>query len=179
MEKTYNISTTDAGRWYCFCAEVPISVTWKDKDFDDTQEWDYTGEADELAIAREARELTDWLTLHHREKLFGSAASGTSAAMNDEAPLTKEEWRGVELRYREDVGCMVQKIRMDMGYTQGELAKRCGLTRSHIARIEAGLYNVTIDTLGRILWAVGAGIDFYYDEDAAEPDDDYFEEPEA
>lgn len=45
------------------------------------------------------------------------------------------------------------------GMTQGELAERCGLAQSHIARIEAGRYSVGFDTLQQIAEAFGAEVD--------------------
>ena len=45
------------------------------------------------------------------------------------------------------------------GMTQAELAERCGLAQSHIARIEAGKYSVGFDTLQQIAEALGGVID--------------------
>ena len=44
------------------------------------------------------------------------------------------------------------------GMTQGELAERCGIAQSHIARIEAGKYSVGFDTLQQIADAMGCDI---------------------
>lgn len=46
-----------------------------------------------------------------------------------------------------------------LGMTQGELAERCGLAQSHIARIEAGRYSVGFDTLQQIAEAMGRTVD--------------------
>ena len=46
------------------------------------------------------------------------------------------------------------------GMTQGELAERCGLAQSHIARIEGGRYSVGFDTLQQIAEALGCTVDF-------------------
>ena len=45
------------------------------------------------------------------------------------------------------------------GMTQGELAERCGLAQSHIARIEAGRYSVGFDTLQQVADGLGMNID--------------------
>ena len=45
------------------------------------------------------------------------------------------------------------------GMTQGELAERCGLAQSHIARIEAGRYSVGFDTLQAIAEGLGGNVD--------------------
>lgn len=46
------------------------------------------------------------------------------------------------------------------GITQEELAERCGLAQSHIARIEAGRYSVGFDTLQQIAEGLGCVVDF-------------------
>ena len=46
------------------------------------------------------------------------------------------------------------------GMTQGDLAERCGMAQSHIARIEAGRYSVGFDILQQIAEALGMDIDF-------------------
>jgi transcriptional regulator with XRE-family HTH domain len=46
------------------------------------------------------------------------------------------------------------------GMTQAELAERTGLQRSHIARLEKGMYGATIDVLSAIAGALGVTVDF-------------------
>lgn len=46
------------------------------------------------------------------------------------------------------------------GMTQTDLAERCGMSQSHIARIERGMYNFKLDTLSQIADALGCRIDF-------------------
>lgn len=46
------------------------------------------------------------------------------------------------------------------GMTQTDLGERCGLSQSHIARIERGMYNFQLDTLAQIAKALGCKIDF-------------------
>ena len=46
-----------------------------------------------------------------------------------------------------------------VGMTQEELAGRCGLAQSHIARIETGRYSVGFDTLQQIANALGKNVD--------------------
>lgn len=71
---------------------------------------------------------------------------------------------------RKRIGRRIAEIRKNMvwtdgqrikrkGMTQGELAERCGLAQSHIARIEAGKYSVGFDTLQQIAEALGGVID--------------------
>lgn len=46
------------------------------------------------------------------------------------------------------------------GMTQTELCERSGLSQSHIARIERGIYNFQLETLAQIAEALGYTIDF-------------------
>lgn len=59
---------------------------------------------------------------------------------------------------RQAVGQQVRQARETKGLTGQQLAERCGLSQSHIARIEAGRYNVTTDILAIIAHALGAEI---------------------
>lgn len=58
------------------------------------------------------------------------------------------------------IGQRIAEIRKQKGWTQEELAIRCGLGRSHIVRIEQGCYNVQVDTLALIADAFGMTVDF-------------------
>jgi transcriptional regulator with XRE-family HTH domain len=60
---------------------------------------------------------------------------------------------------RQRIGQRIAAIRKSKELTQGELAERCGLAQSHIARIEAGRYSVGFDTLQQIAEALGCTID--------------------
>ena len=46
------------------------------------------------------------------------------------------------------------------GMTQTELADRCGIAQSHIARIENGRYDVHLETLAAIAEGLGTKLDF-------------------
>lgn len=63
-------------------------------------------------------------------------------------------------KQRKRIGQKLADLRKQRGMTQGELAARCGLAQSHIARIEAGKYSVGFDTLQQIAEAIGMTIDF-------------------
>lgn len=60
---------------------------------------------------------------------------------------------------RQRIGQRIAAIRKSKEWTQGELAERCGLAQSHIARIEAGRYSVGFDTLQQIAEALGCTVD--------------------
>lgn len=160
--KNYQISTTDTGRWCCIDLTDGITCTWEDGKFVESQKFSFNGDSNPLNVASLLREMGDWLMANHREKL-------TKGEIID---VEAETFQSVEANIRDEVGSMIQKMRIAKGYTQSDLGKMCGLSKNHICRIEAGRYNVTIDTLGRILWALDAGIDFYFEEE--DDDDDTF-----
>lgn len=74
--------------------------------------------------------------------------------------LLKEASPTMLIKYyaRQDVGKQIRKARKAKGLTGQQLADRCGLSQSHIARIEAGRYNVTTDILAIIAHALGTEI---------------------
>lgn len=49
----------------------------------------------------------------------------------------------------------IRDIRMKVGYTQNEMAKRLGVIQQYISKIETGHENVSIDTLRRIADVLG------------------------
>lgn len=48
---------------------------------------------------------------------------------------------------REFVGKQIAKKRKELSLTQSELAKRCGIQRSTLSKIESGYYSASIDAL--------------------------------
>ena len=59
---------------------------------------------------------------------------------------------------RERIGQRITDIRKEKGMTQVQLSKRCGLSQVHISRIEAGKYDIRLDTLAAIAKALGRRI---------------------
>ncbi len=53
------------------------------------------------------------------------------------------------------LGANLRAARENRGWSQEELASRCGLHRTYIGSVERGEYNVTILTLMRIAKKVG------------------------
>lgn len=60
---------------------------------------------------------------------------------------------------RARIGQRIAKLRKQAGMTQAQLADKCGMQQSNIARIENGRYGITIDVLARIAQALGKRID--------------------
>lgn len=62
------------------------------------------------------------------------------------------------MNHREDIGCQIQTMRVQLGLTQEELARMCGITPLNVMKIENGVYNVPIDVVGKIADALQAKI---------------------
>lgn len=56
--------------------------------------------------------------------------------------------------YAERIGARVRALREAAGLTQGELARRTGIHRPNIARIESGRHMPSLDTVVRIARAL-------------------------
>ena len=60
---------------------------------------------------------------------------------------------------RDRIGARIAMLRKQAGMTQEELAIRAGLQRTHVGRIEAGRYAVTLETVQAIAQALGMTVD--------------------
>lgn len=60
---------------------------------------------------------------------------------------------------RDRIGQRIAALRKAAGLTQEELAIRAQLQRTHIGRIEAGRYAVTLETVQAIAQALGMTVD--------------------
>lgn len=60
---------------------------------------------------------------------------------------------------RDRIGQRVAVLRKLAGLSQEQLAERAGLQRTHISRIEAGKYAVTLETVQAIAEALGMTVD--------------------
>lgn len=60
---------------------------------------------------------------------------------------------------RERIGNRIAALRKKAGFTQEELALRAGLQRTHVGRIEAGRYAVTLEVVQAIAESIGMTVD--------------------
>ena len=60
---------------------------------------------------------------------------------------------------RERIGNRIAALRKKAELTQEELALRAGLQRTHVGRIEAGRYAVTLEVVQAIAEALGMTVD--------------------
>lgn len=56
---------------------------------------------------------------------------------------------------KEVAGSLIRESRKSQGLTQEELGERLGLSKSTINRFESGRNNLTLDTLEKIMVALG------------------------
>ena len=60
---------------------------------------------------------------------------------------------------RDRIGLRIYQLRTLKEWSQEELARRAGLQRSHVSRIEAGKYAVTLETIEAIAQALEMTVD--------------------
>ena len=60
---------------------------------------------------------------------------------------------------RDRIGLRICTLRKLKGMTQEQLADRAGLQRTHVGRIEAGKYAVTLETVQAIAEGLGMTVD--------------------
>ena len=60
---------------------------------------------------------------------------------------------------RARIGQRIAQLRKQTGLTQEQLSEKAGLQRTHVSRIEAGKYAVTLETIQAIAEALGMTVD--------------------
>jgi len=60
---------------------------------------------------------------------------------------------------RDRIGLRIMALRKLAGLSQEQLSERAGLQRTHVSRIEAGKYAVTLETIQAIAEALGMTVD--------------------
>jgi transcriptional regulator with XRE-family HTH domain len=60
---------------------------------------------------------------------------------------------------RDRIGLRIMTLRKMQELSQDELARRAGIQRTHLSRIEAGKYAVTLETIQAIAEALGMTVD--------------------
>lgn len=87
----------------------------------------------------------------------------TEALIFDGLPMLapwQPDPEAIKISTRKKIGEQLKAARNAQGLTTRQLAEKCGIAYNHIARIEAGRYNVTIDTLSLIADALGIELKF-------------------
>lgn len=105
-----------------------------------------------IHLAEDARSAAVELASGKRVQLVASAinaAAAQTSAPFDQAPATLGDVDGVRLGQR------LRALRLAAGLTQAELARRTGIHRPNIARVEAGRHTPSLETLARLAAAIG------------------------
>lgn len=74
----------------------------------------------------------------HLDKQYGKKGTETRAQYEEEFEAFK-------------LGVMIQELRKKQGLTQGQLAEKCGTTKTYISRIENNASDIRLSTLMRII----------------------------
>lgn len=91
---------------------------------------------------RATLELTSGVSCHLKADALRSASGTTNGA----ADIAIDG---------EKLGARLKELRLAAGLTQAELARRTGIHRPNIARVEAGRHTPSLETLSRIASAIG------------------------
>jgi len=83
----------------------------------------------------------------------GAVCQLTVASLH--APSELAAWQGDIAIDGERLGARLRELRLAAGLTQAELARRTGIHRPNIARVEAGRHTPSLETLARIANAIG------------------------
>lgn len=65
----------------------------------------------------------------------------------------------IDLNLRE-IGIRIQKLRMEKGWTQEELAEKVGTSQKHLSQIEIGCHSMKVDTIAAIAKYLGVSVDY-------------------
>lgn len=60
-------------------------------------------------------------------------------------------------------GQVIGRLRVQQGMSQGELAKKAGIARSHLAMIENGKKSASVETLWKVGEALGVKLSYLLD----------------
>jgi len=112
-------------------------------------------EAELAAMALEA--LTGWM-----ESSIEHGDVPSRPVIRQRAPRGAKLLR-VDLPTRLEVALLVRWARSDDGLTQGDLAKRMGVSQQQVAKLERPNANPSIETLARLATALGRRLDLKLD----------------
>lgn len=77
---------------------------------------------------------------------------------NNVKPLRTAEENARRVEERRRIGALLRAERERQGLSGRDLAGKCGISHSHLVRIESGRYNITIDILSLVAGALGKRI---------------------
>jgi len=111
-------------------------------------------DVDSIVLADDAASATVALVGGKRVVLMASDIAASARSLNGVAPIPASlgDVDGVRLGQR------LRALRLAEGLTQAELARRTGIHRPNIARVEAGRHTPSLETLARLASAIGVPI---------------------
>ena len=130
-------------KWVLTDTEAEICCTFMEGRINDTQSFTPLRQPSDYNAAelpKIAAEMAEWLRHNHYEIIFSSPQRVAAAA-------------------RAEIGRQIREAREAKGYTLRHLAKLTGIAYNHIARIECGKYNVTLDKVAVVADALGLKIE--------------------
>lgn len=137
----YTLTKSQGDTYICHDETNNITCSFKQKLFNETQKFEFDPQfaigKTPQEVARIVNEIAEWLRTNHY-----------AVAM----PLVES----TRLR----IAARVRDLRTNNDMSQAELADLANIPQSHLSRIEAGKYNLTIDVLDRIAHGLGYTIDF-------------------
>jgi len=113
---------------------------------------DDNSDVSDITLVSDAQAAT--LRLSSGRELTIRAASVVSVAGQTTQPVTN----GIDGAGAVDgarLGARLRELRLAAGLTQAELARRTGIHRPNIARVEAGRHTPSLETLARLATAIG------------------------
>ena len=105
-------------------------------------------------ITLEGDAQTATLRLGSGKQLMIRAAAVASASAGS-APTGSNGLDGASTVDGARLGARLRELRLQAGLTQAELARRTGIHRPNIARVEAGRHTPSLETLARLASAIG------------------------
>lgn len=136
-------SDTEPLWWLVTDTEAQVVCRFKEGEFNDSQQFtvlnDIHSKEEVLKLAGVAQGIADWMRENHYELIFSSPTKIIEEA-------------------RERIGEQLRTARERKGWTLRHLGQLTGIAFNHIGRIEAGKYNVTVDTIARLCAALGLKI---------------------
>lgn len=106
--------------------------------------------------------------LERMQQAKGKVKDGLDATIIDAIPEDKAailDYNTIEAKrqtIRTRIGNRIADLRKQANLTQGELAERAHIQRTHVSRIEAGKYAVTFEVVQAIAEALGMTVDIIH-----------------
>ncbi len=75
--------------------------------------------------------------------------------LNEDGINVRKPWEPDAPKDRMNIASQIKSLRVKLGYTQEEMAKKLGVIQQYVSKIESGRENITIDSLKHIAAVLG------------------------